>query len=250
MPLEPLLSIITINLNNANGLAKTIESVLPQLNGQIEYLIIDGSSHDGSIDLIHAIKEHLAFWCTEKDKGIYTAMNKGIQQAKGDYLLFLNSGDRIKKNLQDVLPLIGTQDVLSLAIEVEGEKERNICRLPIPHYTKMEIMLHCLPHQSTFIKKALFSKHGLYDESFKIAADLEFWLRIEPHDVQYQYFPQVLSIMEKEGLGATMNETHFTERLRIFKRYGKGLSFSLETLKLFYRNRKLIIWYLLHGVYR
>ena len=90
---QPKLSIITINRNNVRGLSHTIASVVAQTSQQFEYLIIDGNSTDGSKEEILRNEKHLAFWSSEPDKGIYHAMNKGIQRARGEYLLFLNSGD-------------------------------------------------------------------------------------------------------------------------------------------------------------
>ena len=87
------LSIITINYNNLAGLQKTIESVVSQTFRDFEWIVIDGGSVDGSRELIERYANSFSYWVSEPDKGIYNAMNKGIVVAKGDYLLFLNSGD-------------------------------------------------------------------------------------------------------------------------------------------------------------
>ncbi len=87
------LSIITINKNNAYGLRKTIQSVINQTYSNIEYIIIDGASTDGSIDVIKKFEDKIDWWASEPDTGIYNAMNKGIKIATGDYCQFLNSGD-------------------------------------------------------------------------------------------------------------------------------------------------------------
>ena len=87
------LSIITINYNNKNGLQKTIDSVISQTFKDFEWIIIDGGSTDGSKELIEKYSQHITYWVSEPDKGIYNAMNKGIKVAKGEYLFFLNSGD-------------------------------------------------------------------------------------------------------------------------------------------------------------
>lgn len=89
----PKLSIITVNLNNREGLRKTIESVICQSFSDYEYIIIDGGSTDGSKELIELYQNKVTYWISETDKGIYNAMNKGIKTGKGDYCLFLNSGD-------------------------------------------------------------------------------------------------------------------------------------------------------------
>jgi len=87
------LSIITVNLNNKNGLQKTIDSVVSQTFKDFEWIVIDGGSIDGSRELIEQYADHFAYWVSEPDKRVYNAMNKGIRVAKGDYLQFLNSGD-------------------------------------------------------------------------------------------------------------------------------------------------------------
>ena len=85
------ISIITINYNNASGLEKTIRSVVEQTYNEYEYIIIDGASLDKSKEVIQEYQRYIDFWCSEKDSGIYNAMNKGIQKASGEYLLFLNN---------------------------------------------------------------------------------------------------------------------------------------------------------------
>ena len=92
------LSIITINYNNQEGLKKTIESVVSQTMRDFEWIVIDGGSTDGGKEIIEQNKQCLDYWCSEPDKGIYHAMNKGIRASHGDYLMFLNSGDSLYDN--------------------------------------------------------------------------------------------------------------------------------------------------------
>ena len=94
----PKLSIITINLNNAQGLEKTIKSVVSQTYSDYEYIIIDGASTDGSVDVIQEYRNKITYWVSEPDTGIYNAMNKGILKATGEYCQFLNSGDILVDN--------------------------------------------------------------------------------------------------------------------------------------------------------
>ncbi|GHV16754.1 hypothetical protein FACS1894169_10930 [Bacteroidia bacterium] len=92
------LSIITINYNNLSGLKRTVESIIPHHRRDMEYLVIDGGSTDGSADIIKKNGDKINYWVSEPDSGIYNAMNKGIRQAKGEYILFINSGDTIRPN--------------------------------------------------------------------------------------------------------------------------------------------------------
>lgn len=242
-----LISIITVNLNNEKGLAATIQSVLPQLSPDIEFLIIDGNSQkDNSVSLIHEVKDKLSFWCSEKDNGVYDAMNKGILQAKGEYLLFLNSGDILwdKAGLSKLRgTLAGNPDILSSKIIIEtatGAFERT----PIDAYTCEKLLLDGLPHQSTLIKRSLFSTHGLYDVNLRIAADWEFWLRLSSKGIRYKRTDIVLSRMEKEGMGAVFNRQHVQEKMQILKQYGKqGMKPNLNLLRLLKRNRKVLLKY-------
>ena len=88
-----LFSIITINYNNSEGLRQTIDSVVSQTYHEYEYIVIDGGSTDGSVDIIGFFSDKVDYWVSEKDRGIYHAMNKGVAQAHGDYCIFMNSGD-------------------------------------------------------------------------------------------------------------------------------------------------------------
>ena len=94
--MAPLISIITVNFNDKIGLERTLESVFSQNFRNFEYLVIDGGSNDGSKELLEKNSEKINYWVSEPDKGIYNAMNKGISFAKGEYLIFLNSGDHLK----------------------------------------------------------------------------------------------------------------------------------------------------------
>src|SRR4051812_22804100 len=94
----PRLSIITINYNNVSGLRKTVESVVNQTSQDFEYIVIDGGSTDGSVDVLKQYAKKIKYWISEPDKGIYNAQNKGILKATGEYCHFINSGDYLVKN--------------------------------------------------------------------------------------------------------------------------------------------------------
>ena len=108
------LSIITINKNNCEGLQRTIDSVLSQTWHDFEWIVIDGDSTDGSKELIEKYQKHFTYWCSEPDKGIYNAMNKGITASKGEYLIFMNSGDCFYNEmvLEESLQYLGSDFVI------------------------------------------------------------------------------------------------------------------------------------------
>lgn len=240
------ISVITVNLNNEKGLSATIQSVLPQLSPNIEFIIIDGASTDNSVSMIRAIEDKLAYWCSEKDEGVYDAMNKGILKAKGAYLLFLNAGDVLfdKAGFEKLSPILAANhDIISSKIIIEtesGEYERT----PIDEYTCEKLLLYNLPHQSTLIKRSLFTKHGLYDVTLKIAADWEFWLRLLSKHIRYATTDIVLSRMEKEGISAVVSTRHAQERVSLLKQYAKqGIKLNLNLIRLLKRNHKYLLKY-------
>jgi glycosyltransferase involved in cell wall biosynthesis len=121
--MSPKISIITINYNNREGLERTFDSVFSQNYTNFEYIVIDGASNDGSKELIDQFSDKITFWVSEPDKGIYNAMNKGIDQVNGEYVFFLNSGDVFldSNSLEKVSEELHTDDIISFNIQVVGE---------------------------------------------------------------------------------------------------------------------------------
>jgi glycosyltransferase involved in cell wall biosynthesis len=170
------LSIITVNLNNLSGLERTFESVFQQTFQDHEFIVIDGDSTDGSKEAIIQNKDRIDYYLSEKDNGVYAAMNKGILRAKGDYLLFLNSGDSLLTNrtLDAVFTYGHREDILfgNIKDNVTG----NI--ITFPEELRFSFFKEAtINHQASFIKRRLFEDHGLYNEKYRIAADWEFFIR-------------------------------------------------------------------------
>ena len=172
-------SIITINYNNREGFAHTIKSVINQTSKDFEFIIIDGGSTDGSIDVIKRHADHINYWVSEKDKGVYNAMNKGVAKSHGEYLIFMNSGDCFHSS--DVLDAVSGfhEDIIcgkvlkGNAHKPSGPKKSAI--------TLVDLMRGSLPHQAMFIKRKLLIAHP-YDESFKIMSDWKFCLETIIYD--------------------------------------------------------------------
>ena len=182
-----ILSIITINRNNAVGLKKTMRSVASQTSADFEYVVIDGASTDASVEVIRSFEgsfgERLK-WISEPDKGIYNAMNKGIEMASGDYLQFLNSGDclasegvtrRVAEALKsnDYPPILYGNMLKDMSDGVilrdKGFGGKSISFLGF--------YIGSLNHPSSYIQKSLFEKYGRYDERLKIVSDWKWFLQ-------------------------------------------------------------------------
>lgn len=200
-------SIITINFNNSNGLRNTIESVVNQTFNDFEYLIIDGGSTDGSVDVIKEYAEKISYWVSEPDKGIYNAMNKGIIKAHGEYLNFMNSGDCF--NNKYILEKLDkyTADII-YGRNANLNKDGRI----VSYSTKINnvnmglFFITTLPHQSCFIKRNLF-KNNLYDESLKIVGDWRFFMdAIVYHNHSVQDSNMIIANCECRGASSDMKQ--------------------------------------------
>lgn len=196
-----MISIITINLNNKDGLKKTIESVINQTYfDKVEYIIIDGGSTDGSIEIIEKYKDKLAYYISEKDNGIYNAMNKGISASTSDYLLFLNSGDYLKENnvLERTFPYLEYDFVYGNEWKV-NERYKGPYEAKYPDKLDESFFRRTsLPHQSTFIKAELL-KEKPYSEDFKIISDWKFFIEAFRSGKTYKHMPFIVSVYDCSG---------------------------------------------------
>ncbi|TAF46146.1 MAG: glycosyltransferase [Sphingobacteriales bacterium] len=222
--MSKLISVITINLNNKTGLQKTINSVLRQTYPDFEFIIIDGNSTDGSKHVIESNKKKLSYYISEPDKGIYNAMNKGITAANGKYLLFLNSGDllndattleRVSENLCGKFGIYyGNANYL----ETNGEIIRTY-----PSTLSFSFFLQQnLSHQASFIEKKLFYTFFLYNETYKIVSDWEFFIyTICKENVLYKHLDLVICKYNTLGVSSSNNNQLLmnNERQKTLKKY-------------------------------
>lgn len=200
--MSEFLSIITVNLNNAEGLKKTITSVLSQTYNSYEFIIIDGNSTDGSKEIMEKYHNQINFCISERDNGIYQAMNKGIKVAKGNYLLFLNSGDVL--NGQNALEVFINDKNCKGDIIYGNYKFNEGEKIYPSKITPFHFFKSSLPHQSSLIKKELFSTFGLYDEDFKIVSDKAFFIKcLLSNKVTFSHIDFALSIANLDGISNT-----------------------------------------------
>lgn len=213
------ISVITINYNNANGLEKTMHSVFIQDYAAIEFIVIDGGSDDGSADIAAQYKNRLAYFISEKDNGIYHAMNKGIQQATGEYLMFLNSGDYLlhKTSISSIFSETQRDEILYAQLQTE--------KGPVVYPASPDFLFffkNSIGHPASFIQQELFNKFGMYNESYRIVADWEFFLRtIVKEKVSTRYFEYPLTFYNLDGMSnhADNIALQLKERASVLKDY-------------------------------
>lgn len=188
------LSIITINYNNAEGLRKTLASVAEQTYRDIEHIIVDAASNDGSVDIIQDYESSnlssahpiTIIWSSEPDGGIYAGMNKGIRKASGKYVQILNSGDILAapdviERMVAALSANGNPEILYGNMIKEwpnGKRLNDKCEAG--HLSMLSFYFGTLNHDSAYIRRDLFDKFGLYDENLKIVSDWKWYLQAIP----------------------------------------------------------------------
>lgn len=173
-----MFSVITINYNNIYGLRQTIESVVSQSFDSFEYIIIDGGSTDGSLNVIKENEKEIDYWISEKDHGIYNAMNKGVAQAHGDYCIFMNSGDSFIDEyvLMNVSKVIAGEDII-VGKAIIDDLGHSISPPPANGVlTLYHLYSGSIPHQGAFIRTELLRKYP-YDEKLKISSDWKFFVQ-------------------------------------------------------------------------
>lgn len=219
-----LLSIITVCYNADQALVRTMDSVAEQTFRNFEYIIIDGASEDGTLQIIHERRAEVDQWISEPDTGIYNAMNKGIKMAKGEYLCFMNAGDcfHAPSTLSDLFASIGSQrpDVLygqTNLVDNVGNYLRPR-RLSAPKkLTKRSFlrgMLVC--HQSFYPKRDLAP---MYDESYRYSSDYDWCLNILGRSRSNYYSGLVLTDYLSEGMTTQHRRASLVERFKIMRKH-------------------------------
>jgi len=217
------LSIITINYNNADGLKKTIESVINQTSHDFEYIVIDGGSTDGSVEVIKQYSGKLAYWVSEKDAGLYNAMNKGILKAKGEYCQFLNSGDWLTDNkvvakMLEAMPDCSIFYGNLVKVFENGKTYRDTAKEG--NVSMLNLYRGTINHSSALIKRRLFAIYGMYDEQLKIVADWKFFfIAVGLHDEPVKYINMDVTCFDMKGISNTQGALDKKERREVLEAY-------------------------------
>ena len=242
------ISIITTSYNSENSIKDTIESVLTQNYKDFEHVIVDGGSKDNTLAIIKEYEPKYngrLKYISEPDKGIYDAMNKGIRMATGDVVGILNSDDFFSANniLSSVVTNFsdGVEAVFGDVHYVnDSDLNRSVRKYSSANFKPAQMMMGFMPaHPSFYCKKEVFDKVGLYDPSFKIAADFEFLLRaIYINRIKTKYLPLDFVTMRAGGAsssGLKSHKTIFLEHLKAYRKNGVNSNAFLESLRYAYK---------------
>lgn len=241
------ISIITVVYNNDKTIKSAIESVLTQSYSNIEYVIIDGGSSDKTVNIINEYKDQIGYFISEKDKGIYDAMNKGINSATGDVIGILNSDDLYQDTnvIENVMNQFNQNPSIDIVygdlVYVKSDNVNKVVRnwKSNPYYNRFFENGNVPPHPSLFVKKRIYEEAGLFNLDFKLAADYEFMLRIfKKHNFKSKYINKVIVKMR---LGGATNQSFSNikkqniEILKAWKHNQLKLPFLLMPLRIIKR---------------
>lgn len=234
---SPLITIITVSYNSVSTIEQTILSVVNQDFEDYEYIIIDGGSTDGTLEIIKKYQHKITLWVSEPDKGIYDAMNKGIGFAKGTLISLLNSDDWYDKNTliyiaqyYKLKPNIDLFHGLLRFIDTNGVPD-----LIIGHYSSY-LNSGMIEHPTCFIKKDLYNSVGPFDLNYKSASDYDWMLRAKKADAKFLLIPEILTNFRRGGMSESDLGSY--EELFIKKKHGLfNKIFFLYHLIIFYQKK-------------
>jgi len=208
LPNKPLLTVITVVFNGAETIEHTIRSVIEQTYDNIEHIVIDGGSTDATQDILRRYENNIDYWLSEKDAGIYDAMNKGIALARGDYIGMLNSDDFFAKpsSLEIIAAHLKASNIdavfSTLDIVNPGQLDSVLRKYRISSYSKFMLRIGVMPpHPTFYCRKAAYEKAGPYRTDYRIAADFEMLVRLLlKHHPTWEFIDETTVKMRAGGL--------------------------------------------------
>lgn len=199
------ISIVTVSYNSVDTIRQTIESVLNQCHADIEYIVIDGGSTDGTVNIIKEYSDKITYWCSEKDDGIYDAMNKGIRRSTGEVIAFMNSDDwyynnNIFKNIIPCFERLNAEIVYGDFIQIWENEDKDYKYFSVADKDP-NMLYFTLPfcHQAMFMRRSLFDMLGEYNLDYKVAADYEWVLKAYINNITFQYIPECICCFRRGG---------------------------------------------------
>ena len=221
--MKPLLSVITVVFNNANYISEAIDSVLNTNRKDVQYIIIDGASTDGTVDIIKSYGDKISKFVSEPDEGLYDAMNKGVGLADGEYIAFINADDyyvdgelgKVIEELYEKKP-----DVLYADLDyIDNERKVKRCWRPGRFRAENLSDLWIPPHPTTFMTRELFTSAGGFNLRFRLAADYDLMLRVLSTSKKVHYLDTVLVKMRLGGVSNISWSNIYKQNLEIARSY-------------------------------
>lgn len=221
-PERPLVSVITVVRNAADDVARTIEGVLAQSYENVEYIVVDGESNDGTLDVIRRYDDRIDYWVSERDTGIYDAMNKGVALVVDPdaFIIFANAADKLHsaEALERAVAHAGGADLVYGKMRLTDGDESGVMGREV---TVSDLARETLCHPATLMRRRLFDTVGLFDTNYKIAADYDLIVRCFQHPVKSRFVDEVISEMRMGGISEDRFMLSCSERKKVVReRFG------------------------------
>ena len=244
--IHPKVSIVTVTYNAAQHVGMTLRSITSQNYDNLEIIVIDGGSRDGTVEIIEQYKQYISVFISEPDTGIYDAMNKGIKHASGDWIIFINAGDALYSN--DVIAKVFSRNIepdtslifgnivqYSLDMGLKLVTEPAIHPVENGPFPYREELPSC--HQATFYQTKLMKEHPYRQNDFRICADWESIAEILDLGLPYKVIPDIISWFQQGGVSSVQSFAHFAEkeiilgpRINLLTKLKKILLYKIKNL--------------------
>ena len=241
----PKITIVTVCLNAVKTIEQTLLSVLDQGYSNLEYIIIDGGSTDGTLEIIDQYRECLALVISEPDDGIYSAFNKGLRHATGDLIGILNADDFYApwalSTVAEMYAAHSEYEIFYGQVVVLDESRRRWTVYPLGDHSQLSDRMS-ISHPAVFVTKKAYEINGLFDEQYRIAGDWELMLRFFRAGVSFYSMNKVLTAFSNAGISSGLSATLRKENKIIYLKYLTKFNASKKILKmeLKYRVRRLL----------
>jgi glycosyltransferase involved in cell wall biosynthesis len=236
---KPLISIVTVVYNGEKYLEETIQSIINQTYENIEYIIIDGASTDGTVDIIKKYENQIDYWVSEKDDGIYNAMNKGLDLSSGEWVNFMNSGDKfidfntIKELKFDDFSASHNVGIITGFVKIV-DIHGNWLGYRHPYQTLEDCCFvkdNCIAHQATFISANTLKKVGHFSIEYKIQGDYDYWLKAKKLNIKILQLKKDVALFSNDGLSSNHSLLYLSIREKYRSLYRNNY---IGLLKYFY----------------
>lgn len=250
-PGMPLVSIITVVRNGKKYLEQTIQSVLAQTYGNVEYIIVDGASTDGTLDIIRKYDDKIAYWISEPDNGLFDAMNKGNKIATGDYALYLNAGDYLycSSAIKDIVTegIKGDKYPLLIIGKIRCGFNNELLNWFLP-ISESKVYKYGIHHQGVLVGAPIYKKI-FYSTAIKIGSDTFFWEQLQKQGMlQYKYVDTIISVFMLGGI-SNSNKVKYSDFIREYIIRYKHNPFKLIKVLFYYTCKKILMNILNEEIY-
>ncbi len=234
---NPIFSIVTVAFNSASTIEDTIKSLLSQSFQDYEYIVIDGGSTDGTVDIVRKYEDKISFWCSEKDAGIYDAMNKGVSHSKGRFVAMLNSDDWYEPNTLEIvaksIEINPDADVITGAVQFWRDGKKDLLCLSKLNGLSRSMTVY---HPTSFINRTTHEAFGNFSLKFPLASDYDLILRLWLQKKQFVVIEDVLSNMRLSGISESNWSQSLKDATKVKLQYFSAITVWLQFFDMYFRD--------------